>query len=144
MPCRVYPVLCVSTNIDLDACRDFYVALLGVKVVFECGWYTTLRSPTDATQELAFVLADHDSVPAPNGVPATGVLVSFEVDDVDAVHGRARAMGAEVVLEVRDEPFGQRHFMTRDPVGLLVDVVQPIPMSASFLREVARWRRACT
>jgi catechol 2,3-dioxygenase-like lactoylglutathione lyase family enzyme len=138
---RVYPVLCVGDGAQLDACRDFYGALLDLETVFECGWYTTLRSPVDASGEVAFVLAGHHTVPEPYGRAAAGVLVSFEVHDVEDVHQRAVSMGAEIVLGLRDEPFGQRHFMARDPVGLLVDVVQPIAMSAAFLREVAQWRR---
>jgi predicted enzyme related to lactoylglutathione lyase len=69
------------------------------------------------------------------------VLVTIEVDDVDAVGERAAGLGLPVVLPMRDEPFGQRHFMTVDPDGTLVDVVQAIPPQVAFLREVARWRR---
>ena len=58
-----------------------------------------------------------------------------------AVHARAVAMGAEVVWTLRDERFGQRHFMVRDPTGLVLDVISPIPVSLAFRREVARWRR---
>lgn len=35
-------------------------------------------------------------------------------------------------LALRDEDFGQRHFITRDPNGVLIDVIKPIPPSADF------------
>ena len=63
------------------------------------------------------------------------VRVTVETEDVDALHQRACALGVEIVYALRDEPWGQRHFMAKDPNGLLVDVVQLIPPEASFLRE---------
>ncbi len=42
------------------------------------------------------------------------------------------ADGVELAQELRDEEFGQRHFMAVDPNGLLVDVYQPIPFSDAF------------
>ena len=135
----LFPVLCCR---DLDTSRDFYCALLGLRVVFECGWYTALASPGDTSQQLALVLPDHESVPAPFGVDPAGVLVTFEVGDAGVVHERAIDAGLRIVLSLRDEAFGHRHFMTQDPSGSLVDVVQTIRPAAAFLREVARWRRA--
>ena len=31
-----------------------------------------------------------------------------------------------------DEDFGQRHFITRDPNGVLIDVITPIPPSPEY------------
>lgn len=126
---------------DLDVSRDFYARLLDLDVVFECGWYATLAVPGEPSRQLGLVLAEHPSVPSGYGVEATGVLVTIEVDDVDAVHRRASAMGCEMVVSLRDEQFGQRHFMTVDPAGVLVDAVQQIRPTVGFLREVVQWRR---
>ena len=136
----IFPVLCTD---DLDASRDFYCALLDLTPIFECGWYTALGDADDpSTQLIAFVLPGHESVPEGHRVRAAGMLATFEVDDVDAVHARAVALGLTPALELCDEEFGQRHFMVEDPGGVLVDVVQTIPPSREFLRDVARWRRA--
>jgi len=35
----------------------------------------------------------------------------------------------------RDEDFGQRHFITADPNGVLIDIIKPIPPSAEFLKQ---------
>ena len=135
----IYPVVSCP---DVNGARDFYAPLLDLEVVFECGWYTLLRSPVGPAVQLAFVTAGHDTVPAALDRHAAGVLISVEVPDVDAVHARAVAMGADVVWTLRDERFGQRHFMVRDPTGLVLDVITPIPVRTAFRREVARWRRA--
>ena len=39
------------------------------------------------------------------------------VDDADAVHARARAAGAEIVIAIRDEDYGGRGFTCRDLEG---------------------------
>ncbi len=120
-------------SLRLPESRDFYVRLLEMEVVFDSDWYVLLRDPRRPRLQLAFVAHDHHTVPAAAHGPARGLLVTAEVDDVDAVHDRAREMGAEIAQELRDEEFGQRHFMAVDPNGLLVDVYQPIPFSAAFL-----------
>jgi catechol 2,3-dioxygenase-like lactoylglutathione lyase family enzyme len=117
----------------LPESRDFYVRLLGMEVVFDSDWYVLLRDPRRPRLQLAFVAHDHHSVPAAFRGPARGLLVTAEVEDVEAVHAHARDMGAEIAQELRDEEFGQRHFMAVDPNGLLVDVYEPIPFSAAFL-----------
>ena len=139
MTMSLFPVIC---TLDLDVARDFYCRLLGLDVAFESGWYTLLRHPHDPLIQLGFVEAGHPTVPATLSPTAGGVLVTVEVPNVDEVHQRAVASGAEIVLALRSEEFGQRHFMAKDPTGLLLDVVTPIAPSRSFLREVARWRRA--
>ena len=45
--------------------------------------------------------------------------------------GRAAAPGP-IALELRDEDFGQRHFIVSGPDGVLVDVITEIPPSAEF------------
>jgi uncharacterized glyoxalase superfamily protein PhnB len=41
------------------------------------------------------------------------------VDDPDAVHDRAKAAGAEIVMPLRDMDYGSRDFTLRDPAGQL-------------------------
>ena len=112
--------------------RDFYVRLLEMEVAFDSDWYVLLRDPRRPRLQLAFVADGHATVPAAFHGPARGLLVTVEVDDVDAVHARALADGVELAQELRDEEFGQRHFMAVDPNGLLVDVYHPIPFSDAF------------
>ena len=50
--------------------------------------------------------------------------ISVEVDDVDEVHARAVAMGAEIVYPLTDEDWGLRRFFVRDPDGVVINVTQ--------------------
>ena len=54
-----------------------------------------------------------------------------------SVYERVRAAGLPILLTLRDEEFGQRHFITADPNGVLIDVIKPIPPSAEFLAHYA-------
>jgi len=38
---------------------------------------------------------------------------------------------------LRDEPFGQRHLITSDPGGVLIDTIKPIPPSTEFAAQYA-------
>jgi catechol 2,3-dioxygenase-like lactoylglutathione lyase family enzyme len=134
----VYPVLCSS---DLDRSIDFYRRLLDLDVVFECGWYATLRPRDGQSPQVGLVEAGHATLPAALAATPGGVLVSLVVDSVDAVHGRAADLGAEIVWPLCDEEFGQRHFMVLDRDGFVVDLIEPIAMSPAFPRQGVRWRR---
>ena len=50
--------------------------------------------------------------------------VSIEVDDVDAVHERAVAAGAEIVYPLTDDDWGLRRFFVRDPNGAVLNVTE--------------------
>lgn len=60
-------------------------------------------------------------------VDLLGYQVVFDSDWFVQLHAAARVAGLEMPLELRDEDFGQRHFMVTDPNGVLVDVNAPIP-----------------
>ena len=124
-----YPVLATA---DVAHTRSFYERLFGFTPRFVSDWYVHLGHPDHQAVELAIVWKDHPTVPASARVPAGGLLVNFEVADVDAEYDRLCRAGAEIVLPLRSEPFGQRHFMVRGPDGVLVDVITPIPPSAEF------------
>ena len=127
----LYPVLAAS---DVAATARFYAELLELETTFSSDWYVSMRAGGLGSGELAVVDASHATIPErARGVRAAGVLVTVEVDDVDAVHARVVAdREHEVLLSLRDEEFGQRHFIVAGPDGALVDVVTPIPPSAAF------------
>jgi uncharacterized glyoxalase superfamily protein PhnB len=57
-----------------------------------------------------------------NGDPSAPGM-SIGVDDVDAVHARAVEKGLEIAYSLRDEEWGVRRFMLREPSGTIVNVV---------------------
>lgn len=125
----VYPVLMSS---DVAKSVAFYVAHFGFKPVFEAQWYVHLRSTSDDAVNLAILDGTHATIPAcGRGVPS-GLLLNFEVEDATAEYARLKAARLPMLLDLRDEEFGQRHFITGDPGGVMIDIIQPIPPSAAF------------
>jgi catechol 2,3-dioxygenase-like lactoylglutathione lyase family enzyme len=125
----LYPVLMTA---DVPRARAFYTELLGLDATFVSDWYVSLAAPGGGDAQLGIVAREHGSVPAGFRAAAAGMLVTVEVDDVDAVHARAVAAGLPFHVPLRDEPWGQRHFITEDPDGALVDVVTVIAPSPEF------------
>ncbi|WP_432561812.1 VOC family protein [Kineococcus sp. SYSU DK003] len=125
-----YPVL---LSRDVAAARDCLTRWFGFEVVFDSGWYASLRHRSAPSQEIAVVAHDHPTVPAAYRRTARGVVVNLEVTDVDAQWQRMVVEGGlEPALELRSEDFGQRHFIVAGPEGLLVDVITPIPPAGEF------------
>lgn len=122
----VYPVLMCR---DVSSSADFFRDAFGFETVFETDWYVSLAS---GSNELALLAHDHATIPADYGALARGVIVNIEVDDIDDLHSRLAGAGYNIVSPLRDEDFGQRHFIVAGP-HCLVDVIQPIPPSAEFL-----------
>ncbi len=122
---------------DVARSRDFYSELLELTAVFDSGWYVQLQAPGHEVVQLGILELGHHTVPEGFRVAPAGVLVSVEVEDVDRIHARAVAAGLPVVLPLGDEDFGQRHFMTTDPDGLLVDVITVIPYAAEVAESAA-------
>jgi len=93
--------------------RDFFVDLLGFEVAMDIGWVVTVASPTNRSAQVTIV--GNDDMAAPG--------ISVGVPDVDAVHAQAVEQGLEIVYPLRDEEWGVRRFMLREPSGTVVNVV---------------------
>ena len=93
--------------------RDFFMDLLGFEVAMDLGWVVTLASRTNPSAQVTII--GNDDMAAPG--------ISVGVSDVDAVHARAVEQGLEIVYPLRDEEWGVRRFMLREPSGTVVNVV---------------------
>ncbi|MDE3725253.1 glyoxalase/bleomycin resistance/extradiol dioxygenase family protein [Nocardiopsis sp. N85] len=125
-----YPVLGATR---LREARDFYVTWFDFEETFAADWYVSLRRPGPPDAELALLDPTHPTVPEGFREPARGILLNFEVEDVDAEWERLVVRGGlRPELEIRTEAFGQRHFIVADPNGVLVDVITEIPPGEEY------------
>ncbi|MBY4947356.1 VOC family protein [Cupriavidus respiraculi] len=124
-----YPVIMTG---DVAGTAAFYQRHFGFQALFSADWYVHLQSREDAGVNLAILDGQHHTIPEVGRSRASGVILNFEVDDPDAVYRDLQAAGLPILLTLRDEDFGQRHFITADPNGVLIDVIKPIPPSAEF------------
>jgi len=100
-----------------DETRDFFVDLFGFEVAMDMGWVTTVASPSNPAAQITIVRGDDPAAPG----------ITVEVADVDAVHAKAVERGVEIAYPLRDEEWGVRRFMLRDPSGTVVNVLSHIP-----------------
>jgi catechol 2,3-dioxygenase-like lactoylglutathione lyase family enzyme len=118
---RMLPNICTDR---MEETRDFYARLLGFVVRFEhAGWYIQLSAADNPQLQLGIVRRDHAFTPEAYRQPAQGVILSVQVEDVDAAYSDVVKRGFPITDELRDEDFGMRHFMVADPNGLLVNIL---------------------
>lgn len=123
-----YPVILTD---DVATSKAFYTQHFPFKVTFDSDWYVSLKTDQDPAFELALLHPQHPTIPEAFRQPfSRGLILNFEVDDVDREYERLRAAGLPMHLALRSEDVGQRHFITSDPNGVLIDVIKLIPPSA--------------
>ena len=93
--------------------RDFFRDLLGFEVAMDIDWVVTLTAPANPSVQVNII--SNDDMAAPG--------ISVGVPDVDAVHAKAVEMGLEIAYPLRDEEWGVRRFMLREPSGTIVNVL---------------------
>jgi catechol 2,3-dioxygenase-like lactoylglutathione lyase family enzyme len=125
-----YPVLMTDA---VDRTARFYEQHFGFVRAFDSDWYVHLTMPEDASVNLAVLDKDHATIPVEGrGGRAGGILINLEVADVDLEYWRLKGEGLPILLDLRDEDFGQRHFITADPNGVLIDIITPIAPGEDF------------
>ena len=108
---RVMPVLTVT---DIEATRDAYVRVLGLREVMNLGWIVTLADG-ELRHQVSLMTRDATAPVNP--------MVSIEVDDVDAAYQAAVDAGLQIVHPLSDEAWGVRRFFFADASGNVVNVL---------------------
>jgi catechol 2,3-dioxygenase-like lactoylglutathione lyase family enzyme len=124
-----YPVI-LTDKVALSS--TFYSTHFRFETVYEADWYVSLRLTNNGktSYELALLDASHPTIPSVYQKRVQGLILNFEVDDVDSEYNRLILdEKLPLQLDIRDEVFGQRHFITSDPNGVLLDIIQIIPPS---------------
>ncbi len=127
-----YPVLLTDKVAET---AGFYESHFGFARAFDSDWYVHLTAIADPSVNLAVLDYRHTTIPAAGRKPSAGLILNFEVADVDTEYARLSAAGLPMLLTLRSEAFGQRHFITADPNGVLIDIITPIPPSAEFAEQ---------
>ncbi len=128
-PKSSFPVFIVK---DIVAAKSFYTENLSFDVVFSGDWYIHLVSTRGI--QVGFMLPHQASQPSNFQKPCSGqgVIFSLEVEDADAAFAVAKSKSLNVVLELRSEDWGQRHFCIQDPNGIYLDIVQSLEPTEEY------------
>ncbi|GAK42895.1 glyoxalase/bleomycin resistance/extradiol dioxygenase family protein [Paenibacillus urinalis] len=123
-----YPVI-LTEKVALSSA--FYSTYFQFEKVYEADWYVSLKLTNGKVPyELALLDASHPTIPSVYQKSVQGLILNIEVDDVDSEYKRLiMDEKLPLQLDIRNEEFGQRHFITSDPNGVLIDIIQIIPPS---------------
>lgn len=105
--------------------KTFYTTILGFGVTFENEFYLLLHTP-DQEAGISFLLPDHPSQQPFFHKPyqGQGMYLTIEVDDVDKMYTDLKEKGIKINIDLRNEPWGDRHFAIEDPNGIGIDIVK--------------------
>ena len=108
--------------------KAFYTEVLDFGVTFENEFYLLLHTP-DKQNEISFLLPNHPSQQPLFHKPfnGQGMYLTIEVEDVDRIYKSLKKKGIEIKIDLRDEPWGDRHFAISDPNGIGIDIVKYAP-----------------
>jgi len=109
----------------LTETKAFYTEKLDFGVTFENEFYLLLHTPNHEA-EISFLLPNHPSQ-QPLFQPAfqgQGVYLTIEVEDVDGLYADLKTKEVTIAIDIRDEPWGDRHFAIKDPNGIGIDFVR--------------------
>jgi len=98
--------------------RHFYEALFGLSLAMDLGWTATLTTGAEAPVQLSLATHGGEDMPVPE--------ISIEVDNLDEVLQKARALGHDILYGPEDESWGVRRFMLHDPSDNLLTVMMPL------------------
>ena len=118
---------------DLEASKQFYCHLLGLIPIFEADWIVQLSSPENDSINLSIQPREHELIPEKFRLRPQGFSIAFVVPSCDEIYSKALGMGLEIILEPKNEEYGQRRFLTLDPSGMLLDVSSECEPSDDFI-----------
>ena len=114
---------------DFERSRAFYESL-GFAVVRQWEDWVMLAlgdNVLDLQGDAHAVEGPHYFTPEIDRFPrGTGVEISIEVEDVDALYERARSLGVDIVKGVQDRPWKARDFRIADPDGYFIRITTPL------------------
>ncbi len=128
-PNGAFPVFIVKY---LGKAKVFYGDHFGFNVVFQNEWYLHLIAQSGI--QVGFMLPNQATQPGIFHAPyaGDGVIFSLEVNDADSAYTHAKNSSLDIVLELRSEEWGQRHFSLKDPNGIYLDIVQATEPSKKY------------
>lgn len=104
--------------------KAFYTEILGFGITFENDFYVLMHTPNESA-EISFLKPNHPSQQPifQQAFEGRGVYLTIEVENVDEVYKQLKNKNVEFEVEIRDEDWGDRHFVIMDPNGIGIDIV---------------------
>ncbi|MDU2065048.1 MAG: VOC family protein [Sporomusaceae bacterium] len=118
----------ISTE-KLTESKEFYMKHFDFRLVYESDWYVELVSKELPSVGISFTLPEREEGMYFNG---KGLVLSFQVDDVDAEYKRLEEEGLHIYQKLQNKQWGERSFVVLDPNGVLVYIYTLIPATPEY------------
>ena len=114
----------VSLHVDdVAASVRFLTAHFGFTQEMSADGFASLGRP-DAGMNVVFLRRGMQMLPEDQrNDHADGLILAFEVDDLEGELARLRAEGVAITMSLRSEEWGERAFQVRDPNGVIIELL---------------------
>jgi uncharacterized glyoxalase superfamily protein PhnB len=114
----------VSLNVDdVAASAQFLTSHFGFTEEMSADGFASLARQ-DAGMHVAFLRRGLDTLPDDQRDDhASGLILAFEVADLEGELARLRAEGVTITMPLRSEEWGERAFQVRDPNGVIIELL---------------------
>lgn len=109
---------------DVAASQRFFTTHLGYVEQAAAEGFASL-SRDDAAVDIVLLARGTEVLPADQrDQRASGLILAFTTTGLEQEEKRLRAEGVEIVMPLREEPWGERLFQVADPNGVIVQFVE--------------------
>ncbi|WP_037857758.1 VOC family protein [Streptomyces sp. NRRL S-340] len=109
---------------DVAASQRFFTTHLGYVEQAAAEGFASL-SREDAAVDIVLLARGTEVLPADQrDQHASGLILAFTTTGLEQEEKRLRAEGVEIVMPLREEPWGERLFQVTDPNGVIVQFVE--------------------
>ena len=114
----------VSLNVDdVAASARFLTTHFGFSEEMSADGFVSLTR-ADAGMDVVFLRRGMDMLPEDQRQDhALGLILAFQVDDLEGELARLQAEGVAITMPLRAEEWGERAFQVRDPNGVIVELL---------------------
>lgn len=114
----------VSLNVDdVAASGRFLTSHFGFREEMSADGFVSLVRD-DAGMNVVFLRRGMQMLPGDQRHDhACGLILAFEVDDLEAELARLKAEGVRITMPLRSEEWGERAFQVRDPNGVIIELL---------------------
>ncbi|MGH3168174.1 MAG: VOC family protein [Trebonia sp.] len=114
----------VSLNVeDVAASARFLTTHFGFAEQMSADGFVSLTRP-DIGMNIVFLRRGMAMLPEDQRHDhAAGLILAFQVDDLEGELARLQAEGVTITMPLRSEDWGERAFQVRDPNGVIVELL---------------------
>lgn len=120
---------------DVKTAAAFYTKVLGFDPLVTLDWYASLQQPKFQGVYLDIIKKGHEAAGEHlKDRSTTGTMLALIVDDIQKEYDRIVALGINMIMDIKDEPWGQRRCQFFAPDNVVVELIQRIEPDMDWIQ----------